>query len=168
MTSIKYDLLPCPFCGASHSVRDIRFYDECGDLFGDLSMIHDFEHILDPSNSTWPEEWENLDEVDRERIVKSYLECIEGVVYITLACSNCGGSYSVDRCDTNFPEEGWFEDFIDEVDDRSMFALIATLDRYASETTREPLHEDLVKARDAVIKARDTWRDRAFEVVSDE
>ncbi len=159
------DFLPCPYCGRKLTTGDLRFFD-ADSYLGDMEMVHDFDRILDPSNSSIPEDWKGMDEDDRQRVGKIYQETVEAVEDIQLHCT-CGASVTVDRWRTSYPEEGWLEEFEDEVNARSMLALIATLYRYAEETTgEEPLHEDLVKARDAVVKARDTWRDHAFEVVS--
>lgn len=108
---------PCPYCGRKLTTKDLRFFDQDSYL-GDMEMIHDFEHILDPSNSTWPSDWERMDEGDRQGVVKNYLETVEVVEDIQLHCS-CGASITVDRWSIPFPDEEWLDEFAAKVNRRA-------------------------------------------------
>lgn len=119
------DFLPCPYCGRKLTTDDLRFFDEESYL-GDMEMVHDFDHILDPSNSAIPEDWRGMDEEDRQGVGKIYQETVEAVEDIQLHCT-CGASVTVDRWKTCYPEEGWLEEFEDEVNRRSIKAMETTL-----------------------------------------
>lgn len=117
--------LPCPYCGRALTTRDLRIFDQDSYL-GDMEMVHDFEHILDPSNACIPEDWEGMDEEDRQRVGKLYQETVETVEDIQLHCT-CGASITVDRWKTCYPEEGWLEEFEFLVNRRSVRAMETTL-----------------------------------------
>lgn len=124
--SIRF--LPCPFCGTRHDSRSIRFTDVFGDNIGDLQTIHDFEHVRDPSNAAWPEDWERMSEEDRQQVSKVYLESIEGVDRIGIVCACCGAYRSVEADLVGFPAEGWVENFRLVANVRSLSAIEVALE----------------------------------------
>lgn len=117
--------LPCPYCGRKLTTSNLRFFDEESYL-GDMEAVSDFEHIRDPRNSIWPEEWDKMDKLERARINGIYQETVEAVEDIELHCP-CGASVTVNRWKTCFPDEGWLEEFEDEVNRRSVRAMVTTL-----------------------------------------
>ncbi len=108
---------PCPVCGRPLTTKDVRFFD-CDSLIGDMDMISDFEHVLDPSNSCYPEDWKNLDEKDRQQIGRNYRECVEAVETIIVMC-DCGLSIAIDRWSIPFPDAGWLDEFAAKINRRA-------------------------------------------------
>ncbi len=108
---------PCPICGKPLTTKNIHFYD-CDSMIGDMDMISDFEHILDPSNSCHPEDWEDLDEEDRKLVGDCYIECANGVEYIGIYCT-CGFQFDIDRWSISYPDEGWLDEFAAKINRRA-------------------------------------------------
>ncbi len=127
MTSVKYDLLPCPCCGCRFNERDIHFYTDEGELLGDLEMISDFDHITNPRNAIWPEDWDKMDEADRDQIVKTYLSEVEEVYTVAVLCPFCGFSKPFSVGASFLEDERWFQWFVDEVNRRSERAMEVAL-----------------------------------------
>lgn len=126
-------LLPCPVCGRQLGPRDIHWWDNDGEYIGDLEMIHDLDDLLDPSNGAHPEDWARMDEQDRRVVGSVYLESLRAVETISVYC-DCGYRMKVDRWKfPSFPEEGWLAEFEDEVNARSLIAMLQSLDLIVEE-----------------------------------
>lgn len=127
MTSVKYDLLPCPCCGCRFDERYIHFYTDEGELLGDLEMISDFDHITNPRNAIWLEDWDKIDEADRDQIVRTYLSEVEEVNTVAVVCPFCGFSKPFNVEASFLEDERWFQWFADEVNRRSEKAMEVAL-----------------------------------------
>lgn len=146
------DFLPCPYCGRKLTVKNLRFFD-ADSYIGDMENISDFEHILDPRNSSIPEDWEGMDEADREVAGQNYKEAVEAVEEIQLFCT-CGAFVAIDRWRTCYPEEGWLEHIEWLVNRRSVRAMETTLNHIIDRACGGPVRQRYQDALTALQEVR--------------
>lgn len=164
--SIK--LLPCPFCGTRHDCRNIRFTDVFGDFIGDLQTIHDFEHVRDPSNAAWPEDWERMSEEDRAQVSKVYLESIDGVDRIGIVCACCGAYHDIEAGLVGFPEEGWAENFRIVSNARSLPAMEVAMKYAIDELSPGPVRSQYQAVLDALQAIPEVIKEDCDQAEEDE
>lgn len=100
---------PCPICGRPLNEKCLVFSDDDGLGVG-LDYVTDYEHISDPKNAMYAEDWENADQNRRENAEFAYNAYLSHVTEISLKCY-CGFRYSTSERDVGFPKDGWLENF---------------------------------------------------------
>ena len=152
----EYDLVPCPCCGRRLRGDDIHFYDEMGELIGDMEMVTDFDHITNPRNAVHPDDYDHLSkfaEEDLRQVVQIYQESVEAVSTVAVICT-CGFGMSFDRSKSCYPDEGWTEAFLEHVNRRSVKAMETTLNHVIDKLPGGPLRQRYQEALTAIQSVR--------------
>ncbi len=151
----EYDLMPCPCCGRRLKGDDIHFFDEMGELIGDMEMVTDFDHITNPRNAVHPDDYDHLSKFaaeDLRQVVQVYQESVEAVSTIVVTCTWCGFGMSFDRWKSNYPDEGWTETFLEYVNRRSVKAMETTLKHIIDHACGGPVRQRYMDALIALME----------------
>ena len=153
MTDIEYALLPCPICGKRFHRTNIRFYNDESELIGDMESATDLDNITDPCNAVSYETMKGMSKLDLQQAVGVYLDCIDEVSTVAVVCE-CGYGMSFDRWKSNYPDQGWFAEFEDSVNRRSVKAMETTLNHLVDKLPGGPLRQRYQDALTAIQSVR--------------
>ena len=147
ITDIEYGLLPCPICGKRFHRTNLHFYNDEGELIGDMESATDLDNITDPCNAVSYEVMKGMTKLDLQQAVGVYLDCIDEVSTVAVVCE-CGFGMSFDRWKSDYPDQGWFAEFEDAVNRRSVKAIETTLNHIIDHACRGPIRQ---RYQDALI-----------------
>ena len=153
MTDIEYGLLPCPICGKRFHRTNLHMYNDEGELIGDMESATDLDNITDPCNAVSYETMKGMSKLDLRQAVGVYLDSIDEVSTVAVVCE-CGYGMSFDRWKSNYPDQGWFAEFEDAVNRRSVKAMETTLNHLVDKLPGGPLHQRYQDALTAIQSVR--------------
>lgn len=153
ITDIEYGLLPCPICGKRFRRSNLHFYNDEGELIGDMESATDLDNITDPCNAVSYEVMKSMTKLDLQQAVGVFLDCIDEVSTVAVVCE-CGYGMSFDRWKSDYPDQGWFMEFEGAVNRRSVKAMETTLKHIIDHACGGPLRQRYQDALSAIQSVR--------------